>query len=473
LFRYEDLEPKNVFKFFGEIAKIPHGSGNTKMLSDYLCNFARIRNLKYFQDDLNNVIIIKEAGKGFENSDPVILQGHMDMVCVKTPECNKDLSKDGLDLETDGKYIYAKGTSLGADDGIAVAYILAILDEDFACPKIEAIFTVDEETGMYGIKGLDVSMLTAKRLICLDSDIEGVLFAGCTGCLKANCSIKLSYCESNKKAFKITLDGLKGGHSGVEIDKYRANANKVMGRILESLSHINLVYIDGGKIHNVIPPIATAVVVADKIDIEPIYKILKEEFIINDPDLTITVKEVENSLPVLDKQTTEKIIHLLMTLPTGVQSMYTGEMSSVVKTSVNMGVLEFGKDRFTLGMSIRSSVDSEKIYIFKQLKLITESIGGTFEFINDYPAWKFNPKSEIRNHVSKVYEELFGEKPVIEVMHAGVECGIFTSKIKGLDCVSFGPEMIDIHSPKEKLDIASTERTWKLLRKVLKTLWTF
>ncbi len=470
----ENLEPKSVFGFFEQMCAIPHGSGNTKAVSDWLVSFAKERNLEYYQDELNNVIIIKEATPGYENAEPVILQGHMDMVCEKAPDCRKDMAVDGLDLAIDGDTIYAKGTSLGGDDGIAVAMCMAVLDaKDLAHPRVEAVITVDEETGMFGAVGIDVSPLKGRRMLNLDSEDEGVFTVSCAGGNISRCILPLTRAEFAGEALTVTLDGLMGGHSGQEINKGRGNSNVLMGRVLNAISkktELRLISVAGGQKDNVITGKTVAeLLVADgqaaRTACEEMAAVLKNEYVVTEPNLKVTVA-AGKSAPAMDKATTDKVLCMLNCLPNGVQVM-SADIAGLVQTSLNLGVLSTEEKELTASFCVRSSVESQKAMVVDRLKLVMDQLGGRVDVLGDYPGWAYQQESPLRDLLVEVFTEQYGRAPEVLAIHAGVECGMFAGKIPGLDCVSIGPDMKDIHSCNERLFIGSSRRTWELLVEVL------
>lgn len=475
------LEPNNVFQFFEDICSIPHGSTNVKKISDYLVKFAQERDLKCRQDEKYNVIIWKEGSKGYENSPVVILQGHMDMVAVKVNDCKKDMETEGLDLEINGDLISATGTSLGGDDGIAVAYALAILDSDkIAHPPIEAIFTVDEEIGMLGADFIDVSDLKGRIFLNMDSEDEGIFTVSCAGGASANCSIPYGKVEMDRATMKIKLDGFLGGHSGVEIDKGRLNAIKALGRVLLSLSDkidIQLVTLSGGEKDNAIAKISEAVVAVPEgllsqaqTAVEQTFAKIKEEYKAVEPNMNLTLEMTETgSIICMPKTSTKAVIMALVTLPNGIQRM-NPEMKGMVQTSLNLGVLKTGEREVVLSFAVRSSSQTEKEYLIEKLCALTGIFGGTVEVTGNYPGWEYKADSRLRDVMVEAYKEQYGKEPIVEGIHAGLECGIFASKLPGLDAVSFGPQMEGIHTTNEVLSIASTKRTWKLLLKTLEML---
>ena len=454
-----------VFDFFKEFSKIPHGSGNTKQISDYLVNFAKERNLEHYQDELNNVIIIKEAGIGYENAPAVIIQGHMDMVCAKDPNCTKDMEKEGIDIESDGEFLYAQGTTLGGDDGIAIAYALTLLDSEESYPRLEVIITVDEEIGLLGASYIDLSMLKGKIMLNIDSEAEGIFTAGCAGGLRTDSSFNIERENISKKAFKITLSGLKGGHSGIDINKNRLNANKAMGEILNNIKSLRIVSVNGGSADNVIPSSCVAVVAADNIDI----KELEENFKKTEQNAKIEVEKIEcNTIP-MDEKSSKKVIAILNEMPNGVQDMHT-DIQGLVKTSLNMGIVKTDDETFNVSFSIRSSADTDKYELTDKVKSITESFGGKTEVCGNYCGWDYKKESKLRELMCDIYRRQYDKEPVIDIIHAGLECGIISSKIKDLDCISIGPNLYDIHTPKERLEIKSAERVWSFVKAVLKEI---
>ncbi len=474
-----NLKPKQVFQYFETLAQIPHGSGNTKEISDYCVSFAKERGLSYYQDDYNNVIIFKGPTEGYETAEPVIIQGHMDMVCEKEADADIDFAKDGLELYVEGDFLKAKGTTLGGDDGIALAYALAILDsKDIPHPPIEAVFTVDEETGMLGANSIDVSMLKGRRLLNIDSDEEGVFLAGCAGGLRMDCEIPVSYTKKEGLCVSWKLTGLTGGHSGAEIHKERANAIVEAGRILKSLQDtvgISLAELKGGLMDNAIPREVTASVVIEpeqeealKNALSSLEQTLQKEYHVSDPGLSVIVSSGEKgTYSVLDSGSFVKTLLFLRSIPYGVQHMSL-DVCGLVETSLNPGILVLTKEAFNVHTSIRSSVTSRKIETADRLEFLTEFLGGTTLRSGDYPAWEYKADSPLRDLMAECYRDLFQEEPKIQAIHAGLECGLLSGKLPGLDCISFGPNNYDIHTPQERLSISSTERVWNLILEFLR-----
>lgn len=478
----KDLQPAKVFSYFEEITEIPHGSGNVKQISDYIVEFAKTHHLKYRQDEAYNVVVWKDGTKGYEDSEPVILQGHIDMVAVKTADCEKDMQKDGLDLEISGDWIQARNTTLGGDDGIAVAYALAVLDSnDMMHPPIEAIFTVDEEIGMLGAAAIDVSDVRGRLLLNIDSEDEGVFTVSCAGGATVECSIPYKTEMIHAQVLEIRIDGFTGGHSGVEINKGRANANCVMGRILLNLFQnigMRIMAVNGGEKDNAIANASEAAIavlpeVMEKAKdiVNNTFLEVKEEYKITDSNAKLTMNVIEEGLiePLSGPATLATVI-LLANMPNGVQRM-NPEMPDMVQTSLNLGIVRTQMDAVKLSYSVRSSSESEKNYLIEKLRSLTEIFGGEIKCEGVYPGWEYNANSRLRNTCIEAYKELYdGKEPIVEGIHAGLECGLFASKLEGLDAISFGPDMRHVHTTDERLSISSTQRTWKLLVKILEML---
>lgn len=475
------LKPERVFYHFEKLCGIPHGSFNTKQISDYLADFAKNLGLEYRQDESNNVVIKKPASPGYEKAPAVILQGHCDMVCEKTPDVEHDFEKDGLQLMIEGDYVTANGTTLGGDDGIAVAYAMAILeDQTLKHPALEIVITADEEVGLLGAKALDCSDLKGTYLINMDSEEEGYLWISCAGGLSVNSVIPVNYRKMEGEAYELRVHGLTGGHSGAEIDKIRANSNKLMGQALFALEQeleIGVSELAGGLKDNAIPRDTRAVFTAaadDKDQIESIVSGLqaqwRTEYAGTDEGITVTVRPLGKAASeVLHPVSQEKIIFFLMHIPYGVQKM-SGSIEGLVETSMNPGILKLGKAECLVVSSIRSSVGSAKKALTEKVRYLTEFLGGDCEEEGDYPAWEYRKESRLREIMADTYAELFGQRPEIKAIHAGLECGLFYEKIPELDAVSFGPTMKDIHTTEEKLSISSTERMWNYLLRVLENI---
>ena len=461
------LEPASVFGYFEKLCTMPHGSGNTKIISDYLVSFAKEQNIPYIQDELNNVILFAPGSEGYEDHEPVIIQGHMDMVCEKDADCPINFETDGLDITHDGAYVFANGTTLGGDDGIAVAYALAIIaDKAIPHPPLEVIITVDEETGMYGAAGIDLSQL------------RGVFTVACAGGARANITLPVSRHAVYGPCVKLVVENLAGGHSGVEIDKGRANANKVMGEFLsevKKLMPLCLTGLEGGSKDNAIPRSCTATLVAMGMEIERINGVaealqnkIRAEY--NEPDAVVYADNVDalggNALPT---QITDKVIGLLCGAPNGIQAMC-ADMPGLVQTSLNLGVAKLDKEAFSMTFSVRSSVNQEKLDVLKKLSDLAKMYDCNVDEGAHYPAWEYRKDSRLRDTMCRVWQEQTGDTPTVLAIHAGLECGLFCEKISGLDAVSIGPNMQDIHTCRERLSVSSTARVYDYLCAVLKEM---
>lgn len=480
----ENLEPVEVFKYFEEISNIPRGSGNEKEISDYLVSFAKKHNLDVIQDKALNVIIKKPASRGYENSPGIIIQGHMDMVCEKKSGIEHDFMKDPIKLRVVDDMLYATGTTLGGDDGIAVAMGLAILaSESIAHPQIELVVTTSEETGMDGSLALDPKNVSGKTLINIDSEEEGMLLVSCAGGCSSRTNIPIIWEDMNRNfdAFVIEIEGLKGGHSGAEIHKGRANSNKLLARLLKGLSSkidFNISSINGGSKQNAIAREARTVICVNNKDrsllkeqVFSFEKIFKEEFKKADPDLKVNLKTAgEKPKKDLNNETTKNVINFLYLVPNGVQSM-SMDIEGLVESSLNLGIVQTKENSVEIISSIRSSVGSIKENIFDTITAIANLTNGKVVAESPYPEWKYNSDSKIREIFIDVYEKLFEKKPLVTAIHAGLECALFEEKFNGqLDMISFGPTMFGVHTADEHLSIPSTQRTWKYLVEILKAL---
>ena len=472
------LEPASVFGYFEEICSIPHGSRNTKAISDYLVSFAKEQGIRCIQDELNNVILFHEGTCGMEDHAPVILQGHMDMVCEKDEDCPINMETEGLDVTHDGACIFAKGTTLGGDDGIAVAFALALLaDKSIPHPPLEIIITVDEEIGMEGATGIDLSMLKGRTLVNLDSEDEGIFTVSCAGGARGTIHLPVQRRVVYGPCVKLTVEGLQGGHSGVEIHKNRANANKVMGEFLgrvQKLMPLCITKLQGGAKDNAIPRSCQVTLVAlgmnlDRINdiAEELQKEIREQY--DEPEAVIRGDDVDAmGGNALTTECTAKVIALLNAAPNGVQS-WSEDIPGLVQTSLNLGVVSLNEE-LTLTFAVRSSVNQEKRDLLAKLEELAQFNDGSYTEMGDYPAWEYKKDSHLRDTMVRIFKEMFHKDPEVVAIHAGLECGILSDKLPGLDCVSIGPDMHDIHTSREKLDIASTRRTWEFLLEILKAL---
>ena len=437
------LQPERVFYYFEELAGIPHGSGNTRQISDWLTEFAREHHLEWEQDASGNVIIRKPASAGYENAPTVILQGHCDMVCEKTPGSAHDFARDGLKLGVDGDDIYAEETTLGGDDGIAVAYMMAILEDDtLAHPALEAVVTVDEEIGLLGAAAMDTSVLKGKMLLNLDSEEEGILTVSCAGGMTSVMELPVGRDEVSGVWYQVEISGLQGGHSGAEIHKNRANANILMGRLLHGLDlrmDFALAELEGGNKDNAIPRSCVAQIVIGSDGEETLYGYLetmqenfRKEYAGSEKEISVTARKTgSGAVPVLNPVSMQKALFFLMNLPDGVQKM-SAQIPGLVETSLNLGILKLHPAVLEAVSGVRSSVGSAKDALGEKLEYLTEVLGGEY--------------------------------------HAQGGCGLFYEKIPGLDSISFGPDMKHIHTTEERLSISSTERTYRYLRKLLENI---
>ncbi|MBP9995839.1 MAG: aminoacyl-histidine dipeptidase [Lachnospiraceae bacterium] len=494
MYTLEELIKNRVFHYFSEISTIPHGSHNTDAISNYLVEFAKKHELRYLKDTVGNVTIYKDATADTDNV--IIIQGHMDMVCEKSQDCNKDMDTEGLDLYVDGDELKARGTTLGGDDGIAVAMALAILESDsITHPGIEAVFTVDEEVGMLGAEKYDASNLKGKMMLNIDSEVEGEFTVSCAGGVVAVCKQPIEFEYASGLLCQIKICGLVGGHSGLEIDKNRANAIVLLGRILRELRYkydIRIVEVEGGAKDNAIANQASAVVMlTDENLYEPfsqslseMCEIFRDEYAVTDNEISVLHRVLGVLQPnVMTGKSTDAVIYMLTCLPNGIQRM-SADVKGLVQTSLNMGILSTvtqmlpNLDRIPvktplsveLTFCVRSSVYTEKKQLMNKLADMMKMSGGEVEFQGEYPGWKYKLNSPLRDLMCEVYRKQYGKEARIEAVHAGVECGYFAEKIDELDCVSFGPQINNIHTVKESLNIPSVERTFNMVLEILERL---
>ena len=472
------LNPAPVFGYFEKLCSIPHGSRNTKAISDWLVSVAKELGIRYIQDELNNVLMFREGTCGYEDHAPVVLQGHMDMVCVQDDSSTINMETDGLDIAHDGEYVFARGTTLGGDNGIAVAYALALLaDKTIPHPPLEVIFTVDEEIGMEGAAGVDLSMLKGRTLINMDSEEEGIFTVSCAGGARSTITLPVQRRVVYGPCVKLTVEGLRGGHSGVEIHKKLANANKVMGEFLgqvQQLMPLCITSLTGGAKDNAIPRSCEVTFVALGMHPERINDVaeqlqarIRKEY--DEPEVIIRGDNVDAlGGNALTTESTAKVIALLNAAPNGVQS-WSKDIEGLVQTSLNLGVVRL-EEELKMTFAVRSSVNLEKRELLDRLKELAAFYEAECGEMGDYPAWEYRQDSPLRDTMVRVYQALSGKEPQVVAIHAGLECGLLSEKLPGLDCVSIGPDMQDIHTSRERLNIASTERTWKFLLEVLKEL---
>jgi len=473
--KLDGLQPGRVFYYFEEICNIPHGSENMSRISEYCMNFAEKHSLKAIRDAADNVIIFKEASNGYENAEPVILQGHLDMVCQKETGCCIDFEKDGLDIFIEGDSIKAQGTTLGADNGIAVAMIMAILESDnYAHPPIEALFTTDEEIGMIGATALDASVLKGKKMINLDSEDWGVITVSCAGGSDFVMNIPVKRKTATGQSVKITVLGLKGGHSGVEIHKGRINANILAGRIIDNKNScdFDIKSISGGDKANAIPNCCEIEIVTKDADsfvneMKKVTDIILKENAERENDLKIIFeKGAGGEFEVFDEETTEKLTFMLLCIPDGVVDM-SAEIDGLVETSLNMGILKTDNAFIKSHFALRSNKKSALMHLERRLAAFASYLECEYEAYGYYPPWEYNDNSELQKTARETFFDKFGYEPKIEAIHAGLECGVLSSKIEDFDCISIGPDMKDVHTVNEKLSIKSTGDTFDYILKIL------
>jgi len=466
----------NYLDYFKELCSIPHGSGNTEKIADYLVKFAEDRNLEHYRDEAGNVIIIKEATKGREADEPVIIQGHMDMVAVKNDDCDIDMTTEGLRIREEGDYLYAEGTSLGADDGVAVATALALIDSDLSLPRIEAVITVDEEVGMDGARVIDLSMLKGHTMLNLDSEEEGNFLVSCAGGARVDFVYDLSNDsriekKDGNRVYEIEMSGFLGGHSGTEIHKSRANAIRIMCRLLRKMYEGGLILalgnIEGGTADNAICNSCKAVVLAKTIEPElfELYKLeAMEAFLGTEKGVVMTYTEVDKDICFYQPG---DFLHFLNSLPNGVVAM-SEDIPGLVETSLNHGIIRMHDGVVELTVSVRSNINEKKAELIKTLKDLAEIRLVKTTVRSEYPGWAYRKDSPLREKMIEVYRKMYGKEPGVNALHAGLECGILSEKISDLACVSFGPDIFDIHTTNERLNLSSMERIWNFIVELLK-----
>ncbi len=466
---YKDCEA--IFRFFEEISRIPHGSGNTGAIAEYLVNFAKERGLEYIHDEHDNVVIRKSATEGYETRPAVVIQGHLDMVAEKTQDSDKNMQTDGLDIYRDGDFIRARGTTLGADDGVSIAYALAILDsDDVPHPDVEALFTSDEEIGLLGATAISEDAIKGRILINVDSDAEGILTVGCAGGMRSDITLPIRR-RPGWMCNLITVDlhGFKGGHSGVEIDKGRVNAVKALAEAL-ALINPSIVSLSGGNADNAIPrSVSVTLTGTDEDAVRSALDsvLMKYREIEPDTEYTLTA-EMKPALPLTD-EASEKVISLLNTLPSGVIAM-SSDIEGLVETSLNLGILRLSEKALDVSFSVRSAKGDEKMKLGERLRAIAKDFGAEYGERGGYPAWEYKRDSHLREVCERVYARDYGREPLVIIIHAGLECGILSEKFPGLDCVSIGPDAYDIHTTEERLSIPSFVRVYGYIKTILKEI---
>ena len=473
----QNLKCKSVLHYFEQINKIPRGSGNEEAVSAYIAELAKKNALLVHRDKANNVIIKKPASKGCENAPAVCIQGHMDMVCEKRDDVVHDFTKDPIKVIYDGNIMHADGTTLGADDGIAVAMALALLfDSDIPHPPLEVLLTTDEEVGMLGAAAFDPKLISSRTLINIDSEQEGVFTVGCAGGVKLHSLIPVNYVKSSAPAYKISIGGLLGGHSGIEIHKERGNANKLILRLFKMLcadfDDLALAGVCGGAKDNVIPRSASMTVActAPFDELSEHIKIAEDVFkkeLADKDDIFVKIEKTETDR-VFDSDTAKRLTAFAALVPNGVQSRYI--TLDMPESSNNLGIIKQHEDCVEFVCALRSGTASLKGELTDAIRQLTALCGGTMTAAGDYPAWEYRPHSALREIFISEYKKMYGSDPVVETVHAGLECGLIGEKIPDMDMISLGPDLYDIHTPDERADIASIERTWQLLLNVLQQL---
>jgi dipeptidase D len=489
-----ELAPIEVFSYFTEIASIPRGSGNTAKIADYCVRFAKEHGLRVLRDSADNVIIFKDGTPGYEDHEAVLLQGHLDMVCEKEAGCIIDMETEGVELCTDGSKVWASGTTLGADDGIAMAYILAVLASDqISHPPIQAIFTSDEEIGMLGARALDTNVLSAKRLINLDSELENVLYVSCAGGVRTQCDIPITFVQAEQeieqfKLYEITVEGLAGGHSGIEIHRYLTNGIRLLASALEQVEtacDIRLVDICGGGKENAIPKEARATVCVSAKQaalfqerIADYDALVKKDLSMTEPGVCIraellsdkkTFPNGDEKLACLTQASTKQVIFALHMTPDGVYKM-NPDIEGMVQTSLNLGTAYINGPMLTYKYLIRSNTASGKQLLVEYVRAFVRYLGGTMTTASDYPAWEYRKDSKLREVAYRSFCKVYGQEPEITSIHAGLECGILSGKMPDVDMISFGPTLADVHTPNERMNVASAQRTWACLLEILAAL---
>lgn len=467
-----DCKEKNIFRFFEEISAIPRVSGNTAPIANYLENFAKVRGLRCYRDKSDNVVIYKAGSKGYENRPTVILQGHSDMVGAIAPGISHDFSQEGVKLIVDGDKLRADGTTLGGDDGVALAYMLSLLEggDGISHPALECVFTSDEETGLFGAAALDTSVLEGGRMINLDMGEEGIFIVGCAGGVRIDLSLPFVWESREQDAVSVTLSGFVGGHSGEDINKGRLNAIKELSLMLSKLSGVRISRLTGGTADNVIATEANVKLVCDE-SAEEVKKALEkaiENIKKTEKDAKLEIK-TERCYELLSKADSRTLVELICALPFGVYAM-SREIPDMVETSNNVGIVTANGEKCTLSLSVRSSVEDEKLALADKIESAAKNFGATHLRHADYPGWQYAKYSPLRDTMCRIFKELYGKEARILTIHAGLECGILSKKLDGLDCISIGPDNPYLHSVNEYISISSFVRTYQYLKRVLKEI---
>lgn len=472
-----------ILNYFNDINMIPRCSTQEARLAQWLNHWALDRKFPVRQDAAGNLVICVPGSAGYETSPTVILQGHMDMVCEKTPESVHDFNEDPIISKQDGDWLTAEGTTLGADNGIAIAYALALAENlDMSHPPLELLFTVDEESGLNGAKDLDTGMVSGRILINLDSEDEGVFTVGCAGGqdYELELTIEPVALPDHWTALRLTIGGLRGGHSGIDIHQPRGNANKILARMLSIIrqkSNVSLVDIHGGSRHNAIARDAEAIIGAEpeeivvvKRELDAVTSTLREEYGSTEPDLLIHVaSDARDIRQGMSRADTDRVIDLMLALPHGVAGM-SSAFDGTVETSANMATIRYSNGKLTILNSQRSSLMSRLEQISQQVLAISRMAGALHRSTAYYPPWSPDPRSAILERSQHVYRDLFQQPPVAQVIHAGLECAIIGDYIKGMDMISFGPTIENPHSPSERLYLPSVEKVWRFLVALLEDM---
>ncbi len=468
-----------VFSIFEELSRIPRGSFHIDAVSDWLVAFAESHGLQAIQDADKNVIVIKQADPGFEDVPGLILQGHMDMVCAKETGSTHDFTKDPLALYVEDGFLKAKETTLGADDGIAIAYALAVMtDPDVKSGRLEAVFTVNEEVGLLGAESLDTSLLTGTSMINIDSSEEGSITAGCAGGMTASVDFDMDISPSDVPAYRLTVSGLNGGHSGEQIHEGLANANLILKDLLRNLYQevqIRLVSIQGGVADNAIPASAEALIripdeeheKAEKC-IATLQNLLRIRYAGIDDHIMVTLQPCStDTAACFSDDSVARLLQFLSQAPNGVIKM-SEDMEGLVETSLNLGTIRTEGAQIQLLYSLRSSVDADKEALYEHLAILAANQKGKPKRLSAYPGWKFNKDSKLQSLFREVYRSMYGKELAVRAIHAGLECGIFSGKMPGLDCVSMGPDVFDLHTTGERMSVASAERCYLFLKEIIR-----
>ena len=479
---WDTIEPADVFGYFREISAIPHGSYHTSELSDYLESFAKDHSLDYVRDDMGNLIISRPASKGCEGFAPIALQGHIDMVCEKDASNPIDMEKQAISLMTDGEWIWADRTTLGGDDGIAVAIMLALLvDETITCPPLECIFTVDEEVGLLGADKMNLTGLRSRRMINLDSENEGLITASCAGGAEVGLTYKAKRRDKKGEVLTLSVKGLRGGHSGECINCGRANADILLARLLYRLEKVGkycIIGINGGLRDNAIPREAKAEIIFTgnfkhrevKEAVQSFADDIAREYSVTDPDIHIHAEWANKGKIItriaFGRKDSRRLVRFLMAIPNGLietSALY----KDVPQTSLNLGILKTMAEGFHMVSMVRSSINSQKQMLLDRIACIADEFGISMAVEGVYPAWELIEQSDFRDLAADVYQQLTGKKAEVCVIHGGLECGLLAAKVPGLDCISIGPDMEGVHTPSERLNIPSSKRTYDYIKSIL------